>query len=400
MRCVQFAAGSFALLLCASLLWGSGSAEAEGPTLPESPLAQKIILIPQEGKMVCVARVPGLGDQRFAMGLPESIGEASGLILNFPEVDIHWEPPNEHGAVYCTWTTAGRISYDLWVVPYEDYVDILMTIRNLSGNTWLDVFTFNCLNPVAAPEFLDWALERTWMSKDGAPFRMDGTTRVNDGPNKTVQFYVHEDYEHVSRFVTGWQATSPDKTDCSYIVTMAADGQSYMAGTSPKAAFLFDNLDRCCIHSAPNFGDMPPGSEKTLMVRYYMAQGTLADFLLRYFNDFPTDVRGFRIKNAAGEMIGIINDAGTLIVAGAVSENGTPSETGGSDFLVRDSEGAVVAAMDSAGNLALAGSLHEEQTLLAPPEGSFVVRNDAGEPVAYVSPTGDLYLKGIAVGNG
>jgi hypothetical protein len=344
--------------------------------------------------MTCVARVPGLNDQRFAMGIPESIGEVSGLVLNFPEVDIQWEPPNENGAVYCRWITPGKIDYDLWIVPYVDYVDILMTIRNLSGNTWLDVFSFNCLNPVAAPEFLDWTLERTWMSKNGAPFRMDGTTRINDGPNKTVQFYVHEDYENVSRFVTGWRATSPDQTDCSYIVTMAADGQSYMAATSPKAAFLFDNLDRCCIHSAANFGNMPPGGESTVMVRYYLAQGTLVDFLLRYFNDFPTDMHGLRVRNGAGEAVALLNDSGTLIMSGTLTENGTPIDSGGGDFLVRDSEGTIVAAMDSGGNLVIAGTLYEEQNSLNPPEGSFVVKNGPGETVGYVSPTGDMYLKG------
>ena len=202
-----------ALPIWTVLAWGSESAGTEEPNVDEAPRAGRIILIPQEGKMTCVARVPGLNDQRFAMGIPESIGEVGGLILNFPEVDIHWEPPNENGAVYCHWITPGKIDYDLWIVPYVDYVDILMTIRNLSGNTWLDVFSFNCLNPVAAPDFKDWTLERTWMSMNGAPFRMDGTTRINDGPNKTVQFYVHEDYENVSRFVTGWRATSPDQTD-------------------------------------------------------------------------------------------------------------------------------------------------------------------------------------------
>jgi hypothetical protein len=232
------------------------------------------------------------------------------------------------------------------------------------------------------------------MSKNGAPFRMDGTTRINDGPNKTVQFYVHEDYENVSRFVTGWQATSPDQTDCSYIVTMAADGQSYMAATSPKAAFLFDNLDRCCIHSAANFGNMPPGGESTVMVRYYLAQGTLVDFLLRYFNDFPTDMHGLRVRNGAGEAVALLNDSGTLIMSGTLTENGTPIDSGGGDFLVRDSEGTIVAAMDSGGNLVIAGTLYEEQNSLNPPEGSFVVKNGPGETVGYVSPTGDMYLKG------
>jgi hypothetical protein len=285
----------------------------------------------------------------------------------------------------------------VWLVPYEDYVDVLMTVRNISGRDWVDVYSFNCINPIAAPDFKDWTLERTWMSMDGAPFRMDGTTRINEGAQDTLQFYLHEDYVHVSQHVKNFKGTSPDKTDCSYIVTMSEDGATYMGATSPKAAYLFDNLDRCCIHSAPLFGDIASGTEKTVLVRFYLGHGSLVDVLLRYFNDFPTDMHGLRIRNAAGEAVALLNNSGTLFMLGSVTENTAPAETGDSEFLVKDSEGTSVAAMDSGGNLVLAGSVYEEQSSLSPPEGSFVVENESDEPVAYISPAGDFYLKGEVV---
>ena len=39
-----------------------------------------------------------------------------------------------------------------------------MTVRNHTEFLWHDVFAFNCLNPIEAPAFQDWKLERTYMS--------------------------------------------------------------------------------------------------------------------------------------------------------------------------------------------------------------------------------------------
>jgi hypothetical protein len=244
--------------------------------------SQDIILQPVQGKMVCGLQVPGLNRQTFALGIPETIGSSEGMILNFPEVTISWFGPDKDGIVSHSWKTAGKIEYSVKLIPHEDYIDLEMTIKNLSNNGWTSVFSFNCLNPVNAPQFQDWSLERTYMSKDGKPFRMDGTTRINTGEMKTVQFYLHKDYKRVSPFVNGFGAISPDRTDDSYIVTMSEDGGSYMAATSPSSLFLFDNLDRCCIHSATDFGDIPRGGEKTVTSRFYLAKGALDDFLKRF----------------------------------------------------------------------------------------------------------------------
>ncbi len=254
--------------------------------LSQQLFSQRIVLEPMPGQMACAARVPHLNRQVFALGLPETIGSSEGMILNFPEVSIQWEGPDANGVVRHTWRSDGKVEYTLVLIPHDDYVDAEMTIRNIGRSDWTNVFGFNCLNPVNAPQFLDWKLERTYMSKNGQPFRMDGTTRINNGLMKTVQFYVNEGVTPVSPFVDGFQATSPDKTDDSWIVTLSEDATSYMAATSPKSCFLFDNLDRCCIHSASNFGSIPKGTEKTVTSRFYLAKGGLNDFLQRFNNDF------------------------------------------------------------------------------------------------------------------
>jgi hypothetical protein len=236
--------------------------------------------------MGCTARVPGLDNQAFALGIPETIGCRQRMILNFPEVDVPWDGPDDEGAVRCQWTTAGRIRYSALVVPFEDHVDVEMTITNLGEEAWHDVFAFNCLNPVRAEQFKDWELERTYMSRHGRTHLMKNTTRVK-GHMPTVGFYLHEQtpWGKESPFVRGFHATSPDRTDDSWIVTLSDPPGAYMAATSVDSLFLFDNLDRCCIHSAPSFGDIGPGQSSTTVCRLYLAKGDLDAFLKRYDED-------------------------------------------------------------------------------------------------------------------
>ena len=244
--------------------------------------AQRITLQPIEGQMACSVRVPSLPRQSFILGLPETIGASMGMILNFPEVNIEWEGPDAEGRVWHHWVSPGKVEYTLTLIPGADFVDAEMTIRNLGRGTWYSVFSFNCLNPAGAEAFKDWTLERTYMSLLGKPFRMDQSVRINNGSMSTVQFYLNETYYPPSPFVEGFQATSIDRTDDSYIVTLSEDGTAYMAATSPQACFLFDNLDRCCIHSATDFGNIAAGAEATRSSRFYFARGGLEDFLERY----------------------------------------------------------------------------------------------------------------------
>ena len=157
------------------------------------------------------------------------------MVLNFPEVDIRWTVPDEKGAIACKWTTEGRIQYQTMITPAIDHVDVRMVISNLSDRMWRDVFAFNCVNPVRAPAFKDWKLERTYMSQHGKPTVMSTTKRVQ-GHMPTVGFYLHEKtpWGQESPFVRGFHSTSPNRTDASWIVTLSDPPGSYMAATSPS----------------------------------------------------------------------------------------------------------------------------------------------------------------------
>jgi creatinine amidohydrolase len=253
-----------------------------------TPSRDRIALQPQPGAMQVTARVPGLDNAVFALGIPETIGCREAMLVNFPEAKIEWQRPNADGAVTCSWGPGGRVSYSLRLTPAADYVDVEMTVRNHTEFLWHDVFAFNCLNPIQAPVFQDWKLERTYMSKQSKPFRMGRTTRVK-GHMPTVGFYLPERIKagQESVFVRGFGATSPDRTDGSWIVTLSEPAGAFMAATAMEAAFLFDNLDRCCLHAAPSFGDIGPGENSTTVSRLYLARGTLDEFLKRQEADRP-----------------------------------------------------------------------------------------------------------------
>ena len=99
--------------------------------------------------------MPGLDNQVFALGIPETIGCREAMLVNFPEAKIDWEGPDEQGVVLCSWGPGGRISYTLRLVPADDFIDVEMTVRNHTEFRAY-VFAFNCINP----------------TQNGGPFRI------------------------------------------------------------------------------------------------------------------------------------------------------------------------------------------------------------------------------------
>jgi hypothetical protein len=217
---------------------------------PGAASGDRIVLQPQPGTMTVTAKVPGLSNQVFSLGIPETIGCQEAMLLNFPEATIRWAGPDAQGVVSCSWGPGGRIYYSVRMIPAAT-TSMSDDGPNHTEFLWHKVFAFNCLNPTGAPDFKDWTLERTYMSSQGRPLCLARAQRVR-GHMPTVGFYLPERVEagRESVFVRGFGATSPNRTDGSWIVTQSQPKGSYMAAAVVDAAFLFDNLGRCCIHAA------------------------------------------------------------------------------------------------------------------------------------------------------
>ena len=253
----------------------------------EKPVEPVIQLMPVQGKMQCNLLLNLEGERNiFALTVPETIGNRERMLLNFPETDLQWEGPDPDGIVTTSWTKDSVISYTLKFIPYSDYVDAKMTITNLSGDHWEDVWSFNCLNPVKAPVFKDLEMERTYMSTREGPKLLSETERtIGHRPGIGIYYSEKMELDEYWPFISSFNATSPERTNGDYLVTLSESGEAYMAAMSPNTLYLFNNLDFTCIHAAPTFGDIPAGESGTLTCRFYLAEGNLDDFIKRLGKD-------------------------------------------------------------------------------------------------------------------
>ena len=245
--------------------------------------ANRIILMPVEGKMMVNAVVPQLDRQVFGLGIPETIGSREQMwLVNHPEAEIHWQVDQTQGRVSTTWTKEGQVRYRLQLIPAEDYVDLVMTIENESVTPWHEVFAFNCVSPAKAPGFRDSSLSRTYLSVEEQPVPLENLPRIQ-GPRPTVTVYPTQAHVgHLPPFAQAFEATSPVESDGSWLVVVSEAGDAYMATTTSEASCLFNNTAFGCIHAAPSFGDIAPHDEVTVNSRVYFSKGNLGDFLARY----------------------------------------------------------------------------------------------------------------------
>jgi hypothetical protein len=206
-------------------------------------------------------------------------------LVNHPDAQVQWTVDEHDGRVSTVWARDGEIRYTLQLIPAADRVDLVMTIRNLSGIGWHGVFAFNCVSPAKAQGYRDPSLERTYMSVDGRATALAGIPRTA-GPRAGVTVYPTRRHgERLPPFARAFQATSPVPTDDSWLVVIAENGESHMATTTGDASFLFTNTAFGCIHAAPSFGDLAPGTEATVRSRVYFSQGGLEAFLRRHASD-------------------------------------------------------------------------------------------------------------------
>jgi hypothetical protein len=252
---------------------------------------QSIMLMPNQGKMQCNIVMNIEGERNvFALTVPETIGNREKMLLNFPETNLVWEGPGDDGVVTTGWTNDSVISYSLELIPGKDFIDAAMNITNLSEDKWEDVWSFNCLNPVKATTFQDLEMDRTYMSTKEGPKRLSDTKRII-GHRPSIGVYYSEKMELDEQwaFISWFEATSLDRTDGDYLVTLSESGKTYMAATSPNTLYLFNNLDFTCIHAAPTFGNIGPGESSSLTTRFYFSEGGLKDFLKRFNKDSKLD---------------------------------------------------------------------------------------------------------------
>ena len=127
-----------------------------------------------------------------------------------------WSLDSVNGRVTTTFVADSLISYDFALIPGSDYVDLDMTMRNL-------------------------------------------TDEKTAGPRPSVSVYPTHVDGHLPPFAEAFETVSAARADATWVVVTSAAGGSYMATTTRDAAFLLNNTRFGCIHAAPSFGDIAPG---------------------------------------------------------------------------------------------------------------------------------------------
>jgi len=237
---------------------------------------RRIKLEPVQGTMSFAARAPAFPGDVFALTVPETIGDVEEVLLNFPGHEPRWTGPDAAGAIGYTLAN-DKVRFEARVVPFCDHLDVWQTITNLTDRTWRHAFSFSCCNPRPV---LDKTFQRTYLAT------AEGPTRIADIPltasTRPLQLYHLQGKQYPSHtFIDAFQATCATPAADSWIATVAADGRSVLGVAAQEAAFLFSNSEFGCIHSAPDFGDVPPGETRTRLMRVYAMPGDLQTFIRR-----------------------------------------------------------------------------------------------------------------------
>ena len=247
-----------------------------------------ITLEPKDGSMHVRVLVPGLEDEPFVIIFPESIGARDDLPAH-KEVKPEWETLPDGGLGY-TWHKEDWVHVRAEMRPGADFIDMNLTVKNLSEKTWNEVFAFNCLSPDAgeadAPSFRTPQSRGTFIVTEGGLTKI-GEIPPHNGPNPKLHFiFTRETIDLPRCYYESLQNSHDTPVTESFIATVSQDGERVIAMGCKQALFLFQNDQFTCIHASPFFGDMAPGEERSIRQRAYFMQASLEEVHDRYRREF------------------------------------------------------------------------------------------------------------------
>jgi hypothetical protein len=139
--------------------------------------------------------------------------------------------------------------------------------KNGSQSKLTDVAAFNCFNLVAAPNFKDLTLVRSWVGATDADKTWLVTVPKTKGP-RTLQFYPAQGGIELVGFprYEQYQATASKRLSGDRVGVVSRDGRWRVENlVDGPVAYFFNNWepDHGCIHAAPLFGEVAAGKTAT-----------------------------------------------------------------------------------------------------------------------------------------
>lgn len=217
---------------------------------------------------------PGVFDGCLTYRVPESIGDVDGGIWTHDSrtlVEPQWVPAENGGWQY-SWEREGLLSYSVSAEAGECYVDIRLTLQNLSRRAWENTYAFPCLKTHTSPQFLDYDGARTYLRVDGEYTSITKLAR-KDSHRPTLQFWYTNKEDRPLGVAESFDA-SPDIYPDGFIAVRSWDRRHLVVATSDNPLFLFSNQEISCIHCCPGFGRLEPGETGTAFNRIYILPDT------------------------------------------------------------------------------------------------------------------------------
>lgn len=253
---------------------------APGPDL--SAFGKSPIKIVRGGGHGALLAVPFFPTGGFALNVPEQVG-AAGLPLGWalPHEPIQWRFNDDRTLASYTCTWPGKAVMTVTLRGHADCVDLVIRLRNLSGEPMRSPHSNVCFNPHASPYFEDPERIRTMVWTD------EGPVSVNKLPAGGRGEPMH----------CGWSLALPDQPARAaegrprypFIFIVSRDGNFTIAQAYASASSVASNMHYSCLHSRPIWPDIPPGEERAVEGRLYFVRGGPRALLARWKKDFARE---------------------------------------------------------------------------------------------------------------
>ncbi len=237
-----------------------------------------------QGSAFAALRPPFLPVGQFSMYVPEQV-EAAGVPLGWAakHEGLKWSRLDGGSCQYtCTFT--GKAVLRVLLEPKADCVAFTIGLRNLTEMPFTGVFSNTCFNVRASPYFED-------------PERVRSFVWTDDGPTCMLQMPIAPTSGEPLH--GGWGVAAPGQkaprggqaVRYPFPFIRSRDGQWVIAQAYGEGTSIGTNAHYSCLHSRPQWPDIPPGEERAVTGYIYFLRGGPEELLARWKADFAKSAR-------------------------------------------------------------------------------------------------------------
>jgi len=218
--------------------------------------------------------LPFLPEGHLQSYMPEQF-MVNGITLAWKnEPTFTWQRTPTHG--FYEQAFPGGASMRVEVTCSTDEVRHVITVTNNSDSTFHDVRTNTCLAPEPSPYFTDPTQERTgFFTSRGVTPRLMMEPR-DDGE------YLHLGYPTAKDAGDDWQ----NRLDTPIMFLYSADRRYIVAQAAQRACAAGGNAHYSCLHTTPEWPEIPPGEKRSMSISFYFLRGGPEDLLERFNRDY------------------------------------------------------------------------------------------------------------------